>query len=83
MTGERVYVTIKSGQELISLGTHNSGQVIAHPAQQATFGRIIDLIPGLRACQEPSDFYEFQRHLFGAIYSTEERRAGGDLDGAD
>jgi hypothetical protein len=73
--GQDTDVTIKPGQGLVSLGIQNSGQVVAHPAQRATFGRIIDLITGLRACREPRDFYEFQRVLFGAIYGVEERRA--------
>ncbi len=29
----------------------------------------------LRACYEASDYYEFQRHLFEAVYRVEERRA--------
>lgn len=52
-----------------------SGAVLTHPAQQAIVPRLAQLITWLRACEEPADFYEFQRHLFGNLYAVEERRA--------
>jgi hypothetical protein len=46
-----------------------------HPAQQTTTADIAELIGGLRKCEQPSDYYEFQRYLFGLVYRVEERRA--------
>lgn len=68
-------MTIKPAQELISLGPDKSGTVMGHPAQQAHFGRVAELIGWLRACEQPGDFYEFQQRLFGDIHQVEERRA--------
>jgi hypothetical protein len=68
-------LTIKAGQELKSLGQHEAGNVMQHPAQQATAANIAELISWLRSCEKPSDYYEFQRHLFGYLYAVEERRA--------
>jgi hypothetical protein len=67
-------MTIKPGQALVSLGPHLSAAVMNHPAQRASFGRIAGLIGDLRACEQPGDFYEFQRRLFGHLYQIEERR---------
>lgn len=67
-------MAVKPGQELISLGPEVSGQVIAHPAQRAVFDRIVELIEQLRTLEQPADFYEFQRRLFGLLYHVEERR---------
>ena len=67
-------MAIKPGQQLVSLGPQVSGQVMAHPAQRAAFGRIVELIERLRAVDQPADFYEFQRLLFSLIYEVEERR---------
>jgi hypothetical protein len=67
-------MTIKPGQALASLGPHLSSAVMNHPAQRASFGRIAGLIGDLRACEQPGDFYEFQRRLFGHLYQVEERR---------
>jgi hypothetical protein len=47
---------------------------MSHPAQRASFDRIAGLIGDLRACEQPSDFYEFQRRLFAYLYQVEERR---------
>ena len=46
-----------------------------HPAQAETASDIAELIEGLRKCEQPSDYYEFQRYLFGLVYRVEERRA--------
>ena len=67
-------MTVKTGQALVSLGPQLSSAVMTHPAQQASFGRIAGLIGDLRACEQPGDFYEFQRRLFGHLYQVEERR---------
>jgi len=67
-------MTIKTGQALVSLGPQASSAVMSHPAQRASFGRIAGLIGDLRACEQPGDFYEFQRRLFGYLYQVEERR---------
>ena len=67
-------MTIKTGQALVSLGPQLSSAVMSHPAHRASFGRIADLIGELRACEQPGDFYEFQRRLFGHLYQVEERR---------
>lgn len=68
-------MTIKAGQELRTLGQDEAGKIIRHPAQQATATNIAELISWLRSCEQPEDFYEFQRYLFGYIYKVEERRA--------
>ena len=47
---------------------------MAHPAQRGIFDRIVELIEQLRALEQPTDFYEFQRRLFGLLYQVEERR---------
>jgi hypothetical protein len=47
---------------------------MTHPAQRATFGRIVELVEQLRALEQPVDFYELQRQLFGLLYQVEERR---------
>ena len=67
-------MTIKTGQALVSLGPQLSSAVMSHPAQRASFGRISGLIGDLRACEQPGDFYEFQRRLFGHLYQVEQRR---------
>jgi hypothetical protein len=67
-------MTIKTGQALVSLGPQLSSAVMNHPAQRASFGCITGLIGDLRACEQPGDFYEFQRRLFGHLYQVEERR---------
>jgi hypothetical protein len=67
-------MTIKTGQALVSLGPQLSSAVMSHPAQQASFGHIAGLIGDLRACEQPGDFYEFQRRLFAYLYQVEERR---------
>jgi hypothetical protein len=67
-------MTIKTGQALVSLGPQLSSVVMSHPAQRASFGRISGLIGDLRACEQPSDFYDFQRRLFGHLYQVEQRR---------
>jgi len=67
-------LTIKTTQSLISLGRTSSGMVLAHPAQRENFGTVAGLIKMLRACDQPGDFYDFQRRLFGPIYSAEKRR---------
>ena len=67
-------MAIKPGQGLVWLGPQASGQVMAHPAQRAIFDRIVELIEQLRALEQPADFYEFQRLLFGLLYQVEERR---------
>ena len=67
-------MAVKAGQQLTSLGAELSGQVMAHPAQRAVFDRIVELIEQLRALEQPNDFYEFQRRLFGLLYQVEERR---------
>lgn len=67
-------MTIKTGQALASLGPQLSSAVMSHPAQRASFSHIAGLIGDLRACQQPGDFYEFQRRLFGYLYQAEERR---------
>jgi hypothetical protein len=41
--------------------------VLTHPAQQTIVPRLAQLIVWLRGHEEPSDFYEFQRHLFEDI----------------
>ena len=41
--------------------------------QRTTAADIAELIGGLRKCQQSSDFYEFQRYLFGLVYKTQER----------
>ena len=67
-------MTIKTGQALVSLGPQLSSAVMSHPAQQASFSCIAGLIGDLRACEQPGDFYEFQRRLFGHLYQVGERR---------
>jgi hypothetical protein len=67
-------VAIRAGQQLVSLGPQASTQVMTHPAQRTMFGRIVELIEQLRAIEQPTDFYEFQRRLFGMLYQVEERR---------
>jgi hypothetical protein len=67
-------VAIKPGQQLVSLGPQVPSQVMAHPAQQANFGRVAELIERLRALEQPAHFYEFQRLLFSLTYEAEERR---------
>jgi hypothetical protein len=49
--------------------------VLRHPAQRTNAANVAQLIGWLRSCTDSSDFYEFQRHLFGYIYEIEERRA--------
>jgi hypothetical protein len=71
----RPQVTLKPGQELRSLDPEISGALVKHPAHQANVSRIAQLISWLRECKELSDFYEFQRHLFGYLYEVEERRS--------
>lgn len=68
-------MTLKAGQGIKLLTPEMSGVVLTHPAQQAIVPRLAQLIKWLRACEEPADFYEFQRHLFGDLYAVEERRA--------
>jgi hypothetical protein len=67
-------VTIKPGQDLVSLGPQVSGQVMAHPAQRANVRQVAELIERLRASEQPADFYEFQQLLLGLVYQVEERR---------
>jgi hypothetical protein len=67
-------MTIKTGQALVPLGPQLSSAVMSHPAQGASFGHIAGLIGDLRACEQPGDFYEFQRRLFAYLYQVEERR---------
>ena len=67
-------MAIKPGEGLVSLGPRTSGQVVNHPAQRAMFGRIVESIEQLRALEQPGDFCEFQRLLFGLLYQVEERR---------
>jgi hypothetical protein len=67
-------MTIRTGQALVSLGPQLSSAVMSHPAQRASFGCIAGLVDDLRACEQPGDFYEFQRRLFGHLYQVEERR---------
>lgn len=67
-------MTIKTGQALASLGPQLSSTVMTHPAQRASFGLVAGLIGDLRACEQPGDFYDFQRRLFGHLYQVEERR---------
>lgn len=69
-----VEMTIKTGQALVSLGPQLSSAVMSHPAQRASFSRTGGLIGDLRACEQPGDFYELQRRLFGYLYQVEERR---------
>jgi hypothetical protein len=45
------------------------------PGAAAIFDRIVELIEQLRALEQPADFYEFQRLLFGLLYELEERRS--------
>ena len=68
-------MTIKAGQELRSLDQNTLVAVMRHPAQAETASDIAELIEGLRKCEQPSDYYEFQRYLFGLVYRVEERRA--------
>jgi hypothetical protein len=68
-------MTLKPGQELISIDPELSGVLMKHPAQQANLSRISQLISWLRSCKEVGDFYEFQWHLGGYIYEVDERRA--------
>lgn len=68
-------MSIKPGQGLTSLGHEGALAILRHPAQQATASNIAQLISWLRSCETPSDFFEFQRHLFGYLYQVEERRA--------
>ena len=68
-------MTIKAGQELRSLDQNTLVAVMRHPAQAETAADIAELIGGLRKCEQPSDYYEFQRYLFGLVYRVEERRA--------
>lgn len=35
----------------------------------------MQLITWLRSCEQPADYYELQRYLFGYLYQVEERRA--------
>ncbi|MDQ1250207.1 MAG: hypothetical protein QG597_4586 [Actinomycetota bacterium] len=65
---------VKPGQPLAGMAPALLGAIVMHPAQQAIFERILKLIGWLRACDEPSDYDQFQRHLFGDIHQTEERR---------
>lgn len=67
-------MAIKPGEGLASLGPQASGQVMAHPGQRTVFDRIVEMIEQLRAIEQPADFYEFQRLLFGLLYQVEERR---------
>jgi len=68
-------LTIKAGQVLRSLDPDTLVAIMRHPAQQETAADIAELIGGLRKCKQPSDYYEFQRYLFGLVYEVEERRA--------
>jgi hypothetical protein len=52
--------------------------VLRHPGQQATAADIAEMISWLRSCDQPSDFYELQRRLFGLLYTVEERRGQCD-----
>lgn len=67
--------TIKPGQQLATLPPEALTAVMLHPAQVAAVQHVTDLISQLRNCEEPKDFYDFQKLLFGHVYSTEERRA--------
>jgi hypothetical protein len=66
---------LKAGQAIGTLDHELLGKIVTHTASRDCFYRIIQLIEWLRSCQEPSDYYEFQRHLFGDVYRVEERRA--------
>lgn len=66
---------VKPGQQLVTLPPAALATVMFHPAQRAALENITDLIYKLRACQNPKDLFDFQKMLFGYVYSAEERRA--------
>jgi hypothetical protein len=71
----RPFGNIKPGRLLDGMEPEVLGAIVTHPVQQAVFERIVELISWLRECRQPSDYDEFQRHLFGDIYETKKRRS--------
>lgn len=65
---------LKANRGIGSLTPAEMSAVVLHPAQRATTVRIAELIGWLRACEQPADYFEFQRQLFGDLYKVEERR---------
>lgn len=68
-------MTLKPGQKLKLLDPDDLSALFAHPVQHENFTKVRGLIEMLRTCESPADYYEFQRHLFKAVYEAEERRA--------
>jgi hypothetical protein len=64
----------KPGQLTNTLGWQTLDLIYAHPAQSTNHRTVRQLIGMLRRCEKPSDYYEFQKHLFQAIYKADTRR---------
>lgn len=66
---------LKPGTNISDLSLETSSAAFAHPAQKANVRRIVELLAWLDECEQPGEYYELQRHLFGYLYRVEEHRA--------
>src|SRR5436309_6192220 len=78
LDSDRIEVTVapqlKAGQSVRSLDATTLSRIALHPLQQGNVARVEELVSWLSSCASPEDLFEFQRHLFGAIYQMQERR---------
>jgi len=65
----------KPGQLTSTLDWRTLDLIYAHPAQSANNRIVRRLIGMLRQCETPSEYYEFQKHLFQAVYKADTRRS--------
>jgi hypothetical protein len=65
----------KPGQLTNTLDWRTLDLIYAHPAQNANHPLVRRLIGMLRQCETPNDYYEFQKHLFQAVYKADTRRS--------
>lgn len=69
-------IDLRAGQSLRGLDPEVLSQVLLHPLQQANVRQLGALLCGLNSCSSAEDYFEFQRHLFQAMFATANRGAG-------
>lgn len=66
---------LRPGQHIRGIKDEVAAQVVTHHRHRENVKTVDRLLAHLGTCQTSEDLFEFQRHLFGAVFSTETHRA--------
>lgn len=66
---------LRPGQHILHLEDEVAARVVTHPRHRENVKTVERLLGSLGTCQTSEDMFEFQRQLFGAVFSIETHRA--------